>query len=111
MPDYYFERDCRTPYSESHTILESEEAVGRVDLHFTPTVVHGTLCVPESLTQGDIQELIEAIDDELVDAVGVSREEFIVHVYQGREVGVFSDNDFGQNGNGEEGSHDGPMQD
>ena len=106
MADYYFERDCRTPHSESYTILEDENPLGRVDLHFTATIVHGTLCVPESLTQEEIQELIETVDDELVESVGVSREEFIVHVYQGREVGVFSDNDFGQNG---EDSTDGPM--
>ena len=98
MADYYFERDCRTPYSESYTILQEEQPTGRVDLHFTPTMVHGTLCVLESLTQEEIQELIETIDEELLDAVGVYREEFIVHVYQGREVGVYSDNGFGQNG-------------
>ena len=54
--------------------LGERTGCGSVDLHFTATVVHGTLCVPESLTQADIRELIEAIDDELVDAVGVSRE-------------------------------------
>ena len=107
MADYYFERDCRTPYSESYTILEDEQPVGRVDLHFTPTIVHGTLCVLESLTQREIQELIETIDEELVDSVGVLREEFIIHVYQGRETGVYSDNDFGHNGNGKETSDDG----
>ena len=102
MAEYYFERDCRTPHSESYTILEEERTVGRVDVHFTSTVVHGTLCVLESLTQEEVQELIETIDDELVDAVGVFREEFIVHVYQGRELGVYSDNGFGENGGTEE---------
>ena len=91
MPDYYFERDCRTPFSESYTILDNDQPVGRIDLHFTHTIIHSTMCVLESLTQEEIQELIETIDDELVDSVGVSREEFIVHVYQGREVGVYSD--------------------
>jgi len=100
VAEFYFERDCRTPYSESYTILEDEHPVGRVELHFTPTVVHSTLCVLESVTQEGIQELIETIDDELVDSLGISREEFIVHVYQGRETGVYSDNDFGDNGNG-----------
>ena len=104
MAEYYFERDCRTPHSESYTILEDEQSVGRVDLHFTSTIVHGTLCVLESLTSEEIQELIETIDEELVDSVGVSREELIVHVYQGREAGVFSDNGYGPgvNGNDEE---------
>ncbi len=101
MPGYNFERDCRTPYSESYTILEDEIPVGRLDLHFTPNLVHATLCVAESVTQEEIQELIEQVDEELVDAVGIAREEFIVHVYQGREAGVYSDHEFGQNGDEE----------
>ena len=108
MADYYFERDCRTPHSESYTILEEEQSVGRLDLHFTSTLVHGTLCVLESLTQENIQELIETIDDDLIDAVGVSREEFIVHVFQGRETGVYSDSDFAESANGAEGPDGGP---
>ena len=102
MANYHFERDCRTPHSESHTILDEENVVGRVELHFTSTVVHCTLCVVESLTQESIQELIDEIDESLVDAVGVNREEFIVHVFQGRDAGVFSDHDFGENGDEEQ---------
>ncbi|MEE8442687.1 MAG: hypothetical protein V3S37_02970 [Dehalococcoidia bacterium] len=98
MPDYYFERECRTPYSEAYNILDDEDAVGRLDLHFTPTLVHGTLCISESLTREMIEELIQTIDEELLDIVGVVRDEFIVHVHQGRDVGVFSDHTFGQNG-------------
>ena len=103
MGQYYFEREARTPSSECYTILEDEASVGRVDLHFTPAIVHATLCVNESLTQESIHELIEVIDDELLDSVGIVREEFIVHVHQGRDVGVFSDHEFGQNGGAEEG--------
>ena len=33
---------------------------------------------------------------------GVHREEFVVHVYQGRDAGVYTDNGFGQNGNEED---------
>jgi hypothetical protein len=54
--------------------------------------------VDESLTQEDIQELIDTIDEDLVDAVGIARDGFVVHVFQGRETGVFSDNEFGENG-------------
>ena len=109
MADYYFERDCRTPFSESYTILKDEQPVGRADLHFTTTIVYSTLAVLESLTQEEIQELIDTIDEELVDSAGVPREEFIVHVYQGREVGVFSDNEFGANGEGTDGADSGPL--
>ncbi|MBI2165230.1 MAG: hypothetical protein HYU29_02350 [Chloroflexi bacterium] len=103
MAHYYFERECRTPNSECYAILENEASVGRVDLHYTPSIVHATLCVNESLTQESINELIEVIDDELLDSVGITREEFIVHVHQGRDMGVFSDQQFSQNG-GDEGS-------
>ena len=104
MADFDFERDCRTPSSESYIVLDGEAAVGYIDLHYAPNLVHATLCVAESLTQEEIRELIEIIDEELVDVVGVTREEFIIHVFQGRELGVFTDSDFSPNG-GETGPH------
>ncbi|MBI2872605.1 MAG: hypothetical protein HYY00_05375 [Chloroflexi bacterium] len=100
MADYHFERECRTASSEVFTILDGDAPVGRVDFHFAGTVVHATLCVEESLTQEDIQELVEAVDQELLDAVGIVRDEFIVHVHQGRDLGVFSNHEFGENGGG-----------
>ena len=101
MADYGLERECRTPYSEVYTILDGDEPIGRLDFHMTPAVIHATLCVDEGLTQEAIQELIEYIDDEIVDVVGVSRDEFIIHVHQGRDVGVFSNHEFGENGGSE----------
>lgn len=98
MADYYFERECRTSNSEAYNILQDDAPVGRLDLHFTPSLVHGTLCIAESLTKEMIEELIQTIDEELLDVVGVTREEFIVHVHQGRDVGVYSDHSFGQDG-------------
>ena len=98
MPDYYFERECRTPNSEAYNILEEESPVGRLDLHFAPRIVHATLCVAESLTRELIEELIQTIDEELLDIVGVTREEFIVHVYQGHDLGVYTNHSFSENG-------------
>ena len=34
--------------------------------------------------------MVDMADDELLDAVGVNREEFILHVHQGRDLGIFS---------------------
>ncbi|MBM3942566.1 MAG: hypothetical protein FJ316_06540 [SAR202 cluster bacterium] len=99
MADFTFEREVRTPYSEAYNVLEEDRQVGRVDIHFTYDVVHVTLTVDESLTQEAIQELIDTVDEDLVDAVGIAREEFIVHVFQGRQTGVYTDNGFGENGN------------
>ncbi len=100
MSDYYFERECRTPYSEAYNILEEEAPVGRLDLHFTSSIVHATLCVVESLTRESIEELVQTIDEELLDVAGLAREEFVVHVHQGRDMGVYSNHGFGENGEG-----------
>ena len=94
MAEYRFERECRTPYSEVYHIVSDGDTVGRVDLHFTVTVVYGTLCVNESLTMESIQELIELIDERLVMSWDADRDDFVVTVYQGREAGIFSDQDF-----------------
>ncbi|MBI2867571.1 MAG: hypothetical protein HYX97_04475 [Chloroflexi bacterium] len=94
MSRYYFERDCRTPHSESLLILDGERQIGRVDLHFAPTVVHATLIVNESVTQEEIEDLIQIIDEELVMPAETPRDDFIIAVYQGRELGVYSDQDF-----------------
>ena len=98
MENFYFERECRTPYSECYVVLEDERAVGRLDIHFTHTVIHATLNVEESLTTDGIQDLIDLIDDELLDCVGINRQEIIFHVHQGRDIGVFSARDFDGNG-------------
>ena len=98
MANFYFERECRTPNSECYTILEDDSAVGRVDIHYTDAVVHATLNVGESLTTDAIQDLIDNIDEDLIDSVGITRQEIIVHVHQGRDLGVFSTRDFEGNG-------------
>lgn len=103
MADYYFERECRTPYSEAYNIYEEENSVGRLDLHFAGELVHGTLCVNESLTREAIEEVIQAIDDDILDAVGIPQDDLIIHVFQGRDAGLYSNDSFEE----EEDEHDG----
>jgi len=100
MPSFYFERECRTPMSECYTIVEDDVGVGRVDIHFADGVIHSTVNVSESLTADSIQELIDTIDQELIDSVGIVRDEMIIHVHQGRDLGVFSAPKFEENGGG-----------
>ena len=95
MQDYRFERECRTPYSEAYIITLEENLAGRIDLHFATHTVNGTLCVGENMTAEEIQELIDIIDEEIVLPADVPREDFFVTVFQGRETGVFSDEEFG----------------
>jgi hypothetical protein len=94
MPDYRFERECRTPYSEAYAIILDENPIGRIDLHFTTYAVTATLCVGENMTAEEIQELIDTVDEEIVLSAEVARDDFFVTVYQGREAGVFSDKEF-----------------
>lgn len=100
MANYYFERECRTSHSECYTIVEDDVGVGRIDIHFIYGAVHATVNVAESLTTAAIQELLDTIDQELLDSVGIIRDEVIVHVHQGRDLGVYSGPKYEGNGGG-----------
>lgn len=93
MP-YRFEREARTPYSEVF-IIEDEDGneVGRVDIHFTPSVTYATLCVQDGMDEEAVQDLISQIDERLVMTTDPYREDFVVTVWKGREAGVYSDED------------------
>ena len=101
-----FERECRTPFSEVYTLYEDDQPQpqGRLDVHFFGRIIHATLCVSERYTPDEIQDIIADLDDELMDAIGLEREDFIVHVHQGREVGVFSNSSFAEDDESEPGS-------
>jgi hypothetical protein len=89
--DFRFERHCRTPNSESYLIKRDTQDVGMVDLHFTTSAVYGTLAVIDGLDNDEIQELIELIDEDLVITADTPRDDFVVSVFQGHMVGVYSD--------------------
>ena len=98
MARYIFERECRTPFSECYTVLDDNGPIGRVDIHLAEVMIHSTVTVGESLTNDDIQDLIDAIDRELLDAIGIVKQELVVHVHQGRDLGVFTTPGFEGNG-------------
>lgn len=89
--DIRYDRLCRTATSEAYLISQQEEPVGRVELHFTTSVVYGLLIVEREMDEEEILELVERIDEDLVWSADVARDDFVVTVYQGREVGVYSD--------------------
>jgi hypothetical protein len=91
MADYVFERECRTPHSECYIIASGEEDVGRVDIHYMPSMAYATLCLSEDLTEEEIRELVEEIDERLVMTSDPFREDFLVTVWAGREAAIFSD--------------------
>jgi hypothetical protein len=102
MRDYYFERECRTPYSECYAIEVDGNEIGRVDIHFTASLAYATLCVGENLPEEETRDLIGEIDEKLVLTTDPFREDFVVTVWAGREAAVYSDEDFAEEeeGNG-----------
>jgi hypothetical protein len=96
MRDYYFERECRTPYSECYAIEVEGNEIGRVDIHFTVSLAYATLCVGEDLSEEETRDLIGEIDEKLVLTTDPFREDFVVTVWAGREAAVYSDEDFAE---------------
>ena len=91
MARFQFERESRTPHSESFTILTDENEIGRVDIHFGDDIANATLCVPEDFSESDVQELIGAVDGRLVMTAQPFREDFVCAVWLGRHAGVYSE--------------------
>ncbi|WIG59860.1 MAG: hypothetical protein OJF49_002607 [Ktedonobacterales bacterium] len=91
MDDVRFDRQFRTPYSEGYHMMLGTTRVGNVDLHFTSTTVHCTLVLEKELSQEDLAKLIEQIDEDLVLSADMPRDDFLVSVYQGKELGFFND--------------------
>ena len=53
------------------------------------------------MTQETVQQIIDIVDEDIVDSVGINRGNFVVHIFQGRETGVLSDeseNEFSEDG-------------
>ena len=106
MPDYHFERECRTSHSECYVIEADDNELGRVDIHYAHSVAYATLCVPDSLSEDEIQDLITEVDERLVMSNDPYREDFIVTVWAGRETGVYSEEETFEEDEEEEGEEE-----
>jgi hypothetical protein len=91
MEDVRFDRQFRTPNSEGYHMMTGTTRVGTLDLHFTSTTVHCTLVLEQELDRDDLAKLIEQIDEDLVLSADTPRDDFLVSVYLGKEVGFFND--------------------
>ena len=95
---FNYERESRTPQSEAYLIENEHGSRARADLHFTPSIVYSTLCVPTDWSEDDIRDVIADLDDRIVRTADPFREDFVVTVWAGDELAVSSDeeslNDF-----------------
>lgn len=93
QPRYVYDRLYRTSRSEAYLVSQGEEPVARVELHFAHTAVYGLLIVEKQFSERELSDLIGQIDRDLVETAEMPREDLIVTVYEGREIGVYSDPD------------------
>jgi hypothetical protein len=91
MQNLRFDRHFRTPSSEGYHVFEGETRLATVDLHFTSTSVHCTLIVERDLDRAALARLIEQIDEDLVLSADTPRDDLLVNVYRGSEIGFFTD--------------------
>jgi len=91
MPNYNFDREARTSHSEQWVIETPEHSIGRVDVHFTSSAAHATLAVHTSVDDDEVQRLVAEIDERIVLLGDPYREDFIVTVWRGEEVGTFAE--------------------
>lgn len=91
MEDVRFDRQFRTPTSEGYHMMIGTTRIGTVDLHFTSTTVHCTLVLERDLERDDLAKLIEQIDEDLVLSADTPRDDFLVSVYRGKEMGFYND--------------------
>lgn len=84
---YTFRRLFRTPYSEVYAVMSDDQSVGRLDLHSDEIMDTGdcNLCVGESLTEDEVRELMEVIEDEIL-VPGFGLENLNITVYQGKDI-------------------------
>ena len=97
-----FERNVRTESSEIFTIYGGARRVGRVDIHYGRFEVHGTLLLEVDLTDDELRQIIDQIDEELVQTHDPEREDFLVTVFKAEELGFYSDEYEGDDEAGED---------
>src|SRR3989442_14794259 len=86
-----FERPVRTDSSEIFGIYGGARRVGRIDLHYGRFEGHGTLLLEVDLTDDELQQVIDQVDEELVQTHDPEREDFLVTGFKSEELGFYSD--------------------
>jgi hypothetical protein len=107
VTDLRYDRLYRTPSSEAYLISDGDQPLARLELHFATTAVYGLLLFDRDPGDKQVREVIARVDEDLVWTASVPRDDFVVSVYAGREVGVYDDTARGEDSNGASGGGDG----
>jgi hypothetical protein len=84
----------RTPSSEIYLVWRGDARVAQLDIHYAQDTIHATLVVEEDLAPEAEEELVAAIDGDVVSSYlpSFDREDFLLTVFRGNEVRSYSDN-------------------
>ncbi|HZU07039.1 MAG TPA: hypothetical protein VFB73_13820 [Chloroflexota bacterium] len=91
MQGLQYDRIYRTPSSEGYLVSRGDEPLARLELHFTHSIVYGVLIFEHEPAEAEIRDLLARVDEDLVWTASVPRDDLVVTVYAGRELGVFDD--------------------
>jgi hypothetical protein len=85
-------RLVRTASSEIYVIWEGETRVGQVHLHYAHDTIHAALLLEIDLTVTEEEDLLEAIDEDIVSSYlpSFEREDLLVTVFRAEEISSFS---------------------
>lgn len=89
MTEFEFKRNIRTSDSEMYIVWKGERRIGKISIHIQK-YVEGLLILETNLEEGLLEILISEIEYSIISALE-PREDFILDVYQGENVGFYSD--------------------
>ena len=89
---YKLSRLVRTAASEIYVLWEGETRVGQLHVHYAHDTIHAALLLEVDLTVTEEEDLLEAIDDDIVSSYlpSFEREDFLVTVFRAEEISSFS---------------------
>jgi len=89
---YKLSRLVRTAASEIYVIWEGETRVGQVHLHYAHDTIHAALLLEVDLSVPEEEDLLEAIDEDIVSSYlpSFEREDLLVTVFRAEEISSFS---------------------
>lgn len=101
MADYGFQREVRTPYSESLYIIgDDDRDIGRLEVHYPTGMVHATLIVRPDVSESEFEEIANRFIHDVSQQLGVDGDSVSIHVYQGEERGIVRNDDIDGSRNG-----------
>lgn len=90
--EFKLSRLVRTAASEIYVIWEGEIRAGQLHLHYAHDTIHAALLLEVDLTVTEEEDLLEAIDEDIVSSYlpSFEREDLLVTVFRAEEISSFS---------------------